>query len=127
MAPIAHGATILGAALSEYLLQHLLKAYGRGKWSDRDRLVFSNRVLGGCHSLVIGLLALREATQDHWKEDDLIHTKSSRGNEIVALELGFLLQGQPAPCRRAYRTLKLRQIRSSSCSTASLGPFRGEF
>ena len=94
---IAHGSLVVGVGTLEYLVQHLLKrtiqSYNK-TWNERYLFLLSNRLLGGSHSLMVGLWALREATRDHWRRDDLIFTKSSIGDKIVAVELGFILQGE---------------------------------
>ena len=78
---------ILSQLLLHPTLQHLIPL------SPRDALLSSSKLVGGTHALLAGGLALREILDPKWLQSDLIQTKSSRGDGIVALEAGYLIGG----------------------------------
>jgi hypothetical protein len=94
--PVLTSTPILVTSSSTYLLSQIIVLHtSQSKFSSpRDALLATSKLIGGCHALLAGGLALRDVLDRKWIDHDLITTKSTFGDGIVALEAGYLIGGQ---------------------------------
>ncbi len=94
--PALTSTPILVTSSSTYLLSQIIVLHtSQSKFSSpRDALLATSKLIGGCHALLAGGLALRDVLDRKWIDHDLITTKSTFGDGIVALEAGYLIGGQ---------------------------------
>ena len=108
--PLLANVPTVALSSSAYLsAQVILELLFRSKgFNTRDAVLSASKLVGACHALTAGGLALKEVLDKKWQGVDLIRTKSSIGDHVVAIEAGYLLQGKQRSCHIAFADRQTR-------------------